>query len=137
MRKTSIRLPEELYQELANLAKTKGHTLTSIICDICLNWKQLEAEKKPVEADQKSTGAPDGLNDQLKSQTASQEKRIKALEKQLEAKEKQLEASFTMIDQEQKNAFMANKNAADLIQQNKLLQTPQSPWWKRLVGMVH
>ena len=49
MRKTSIRLPEELYQELANLAKTKGHTLTSIICDICLNWKQLEAEKKPVE----------------------------------------------------------------------------------------
>ena len=122
MRKTSIRLPEELYQELANLAKTKGHTLTSIICDICLNWKQL--------ADQKSTGASDGLNDQLKSQTASQEKRIKALEKQLEA-------SFTMIDQEQKNAFMANKNAADLIQQNKLLQTPQSPWWKRLVGMVH
>ncbi len=130
MRKTSIRLPEELYQELANLAKTKGHTLTSIICDICLNWKQLEAEKKPIEADQKSTGASDGLNDQLKSQTASQEKRIKALEKQLEA-------SFTMIDQEQKNAFMANKNAADLIQQNKLLQTPQSPWWKRLVGMVH
>jgi|TARA_B100002003_G_C14063295_1_gene511770 septal ring factor EnvC (AmiA/AmiB activator) len=130
MRKTSIRLPEELYQELANLAKTKGHTLTSIICDICLNWKQLEAEKKPTEADQKSTGASDGLNDQLKSQTASQEKRIKALEKQLEA-------SFTMIDQEQKNAFMANKNAADLIQQNKLLQTPQSPWWKRLVGMVH
>ena len=130
MRKTSIRLPEELYQELANLAKTKGHTLTSIICDICLNWKQLEAEKKPPEAGQKSTGASDGLNDQLKSQTASQEKRIKALEKQLEA-------SFTMIDQEQKNAFMANKNAADLIQQNKLLQTPQSPWWKRLVGMVH
>ena len=130
MRKTSIRLPEELYQELANLAKTKGHTLTSIICDICLNWKQLEAEKKPIEADQKSTGASDELNDQLKSQTASQEKRIKALEKQLEA-------SFTMIDQEQKNAFMANKNAADLIQQNKLLQTPQSPWWKRLVGMVH
>ena len=119
MRKTSIRLPEELYQELANLAKTKGHTLTSIICDICLNWKQLEAEKKPIEADQKSTGASDGLNDQLKSQTASQEKRIKALEKQLEA-------SFTMIDQEQKNAFMANKNAADLIQQNKLLQTPQA-----------
>ena len=130
MRKTSIRLPEELYQELANLAKTKGHTLTSIICDICLNWKQLEAEKKPTEADQKSTGASDGLNDQLKSQTASQEKRIKALEKQLEA-------SFTMIDQEQKNAFMANKNAADLIQQNKLLQTPQSPWWKRLMGMIH
>ena len=130
MRKTSIRLPEELYQELANLAKTKGHTLTSIICDICLNWKQLEAEKKPPEAGQKSTGASDGLNDQLKSQTASQEKRIKALEKQLEA-------SFTMIDQEQKNAFMANKNAADLIQQNKLLQTPQSPWWKRLVGMIH
>ena len=123
MRKTSIRLPEELYQELANLAKTKGHTLTSIICDICLNWKQLEAEKKPTEADQKSTGASDGLNDQLKSQTASQEKRIKALEKQLEA-------SFTMIDQEQKNAFMANKNAADLIQQNKLLQTPRAPWWK-------
>ena len=130
MRKTSIRLPEELYQELANLAKTKGHTLTSIICDICLNWKQLEAEKKPTEADQKSTGASDGLNDQLKSQTASQEKRIKALEKQLEA-------SFTMIDQEQKNAFMANKNAADLIQQNKLLQTPQAPWWKRLMGMAH
>ena len=130
MRKTSIRLPEELYQELANLAKTKGHTLTSIICDICLNWKQLEAEKKPIEADQKSTGASDGLNDQLKSQTASQEKRIKALEKQLEA-------SFTMIDQEQKNAFMANKNAADLIQQNKLLQTPQAPWWKRLMGMAH
>ena len=130
MRKTSIRLPEELYQELANLAKTKGHTLTSIICDICLNWKQLEAEKKPPEAGQKSTGASDGLNDQLKSQTASQEKRIKALEKQLEA-------SFTMIDQEQKNAFMANKNAADLIQQNKLLHTPQSPWWKRLVGMIH
>ena len=130
MRKTSIRLPEELYQELANLAKTKGHTLTSIICDICLNWKQLEAEKKPIEADQKSTGASDELNDQLKSQTASQEKRIKALEKQLEA-------SFTMIDQEQKNAFMANKNAADLIQQNKLLQTPQAPWWKRLMGMAH
>ena len=130
MRKTSIRLPEELYQELANLAKTKGHTLTSIICDICLNWKQLEAEKKPIEADQKSTGASDGLNDQLKSQTASQEKRIKALEKQLEA-------SFTMIDQEQKNAFMANKNAADLIQQNKLLQTPQAPWWKRLMGMAY
>ena len=130
MRKTSIRLPEELYQELANLAKTKGHTLTSIICDICLNWKQLEAEKKPIEADQKSTGASDGLNDQLKSQTASQEKRIKALEKQLEA-------SFTMIDQEQKNAFMANKNAADLIQQNKLLQIPQAPWWKRLMGMAH
>ena len=130
MRKTSIRLPEELYQELANLAKTKGHTLTSIICDICLNWKQLEAEKKPIEADKKSTGASDGLNDQLKSQTASQEKRIKALEKQLEA-------SFTMIDQEQKNAFMANKNAADLIQQNKLLQIPQAPWWKRLMGMAH
>ena len=130
MRKTSIRLPEELYQELANLAKTKGHTLTSIICDICLNWKQLEAEKKPIEADQKSTGASDGLNDQLKSQTAPQEKRIKALEKQLEA-------SFTMIDQEQKNAFMANKNAADLIQQNKLLQTPQASWWKRLMGMAH
>ena len=48
----------------------------------------------------------------------------------------QIERLQILLDQEQKNTFLANKTLAEIMDQNKLLESKQTVWWKRIIGVA-
>jgi len=48
----------------------------------------------------------------------------------------QIERLQILLDQEQKNTFLANKTLAEIMDQNKLLKSKQTVWWKRIIGIA-
>ena len=107
-RPTTIRLQEYTRNELGKIAESKGKKVGAYIREV------LEVHIDEYDEDVVHEGNTESI----------------------QWYKNQIERLQILLDQEQKNTFLANKTLAEIMDQNKLLESKQTVWWKRIIGIA-